>query len=102
MTWNSWKAVFSPPAVAVVAAPAVVAEDDGLHRVQLRQVLLGLPDLVVVQAQAAEAPEAVAAPGVEGAVVAQLLDARRMAAGCQGTKRAERSSLFGSAGRHVV
>ncbi len=37
-------------------------------------VLVGFPGLVVVQVQAVQAPEAVAAPGVERAVVAGFLD----------------------------
>ena len=46
----------------------------GLDGVQQRHVLLGFPDLVVVQVQAVEAPVAVAAPGIERAVVAGFLD----------------------------
>ena len=60
---------------AMVAAPAVVAEDGRSSRASRGTIaLLAFPGLVVVQIQAAQPPEAVAAPGVERAVVAGFLD----------------------------
>ena len=55
----------------VIATPAVVAQDVGLDVVKLRQVLV-FTERDRVQVNVLETPKAVAAPGVERAVIAGL------------------------------
>ena len=96
------RAVVEIDVPAVVAAPAAVANDVRLHRVEEHHVLVGFPRPVVVQIETGQPPVAVAAPGIERAVVARLLDGVEDIAELDGVAAPAAVAEIDARPRHVV